>query len=140
VNYLRIVFFGAFLSASVFFGWDMLEQAFGEQREVYVIDGILNYWAVFGGFLVSLIIIVYCLAEILKRNLSAKFLNVSAIISCVIISPIISIALREAVFHRANDYVKCERLSKLSSRYSSQTYAVNNEVCVKLEEMKKPLK
>ena len=137
MNYLRVVFFGAFLSASVFFGWDMLEQAFGEQREVYVIDGILNYWAVFAGFLVSLIIIIYCMAEILKRNISAAFFNKSAIISCVIISPIISVALREVVFHRANDYVKCERLSKLSSRYSSQTYAIVNETCIKLEENKK---
>lgn len=133
MNYIRILFFGIIAFVCVFFGWNMLEQAFGEQREVYVIDGVINYWAVFGGFLVSLSIIAYCLSEILKKNLSAKFLNISVIISCVIISPVISIALREAVFHRANDYVKCERLSKLSTRYSSQTYAVDNSKCVELE-------
>jgi len=134
VNYIRILFFGIIAFVCVFFGWNMLEQALGEQREVYVIDGILNYWAVFAGFLSSLVIIGYCVTEIVKKKSAISFLRKGIIISCVIISPVISIALREAVFHRANDYVKCERLSKLSTRYSSQTYAVNNSKCVELEE------
>ncbi|MGL6506215.1 hypothetical protein ACSZOC_09170 [Aeromonas hydrophila] len=73
MNYIRILFFGIMAFVCVFFGWNMLEQAFGEQREVYVIDGVLNYWAVLGGFLSSLVIIGYCVTEIVKKNQQYHF-------------------------------------------------------------------
>lgn len=137
MNYLRIFFFGAMAAASIFFGWDIFDEAFGPQRDVYVIDGILNYWAIFAGFLSSLVIITYCMTEILKKRASTAFLNKGVIISCALISPIISFALKEVTLYRASDYVQCDRLSKISTRFSSKTYAVNNDICVRLEEKKK---
>ena len=137
MNYIRIFFFGAMASISVFFGWDIFDEAFGSQRDVYVVDGILNYWAIFAGFLCSLVIISYCITEILKKRSSAAFLNKGIIISCALISPIISFTLKEITLYRASDYIQCERLSKISTRFSSKTYAVNNEICVRLEEKKK---
>lgn len=134
MNYLRIVFFGAFLFACVFFGLDMLEQAFGEQREVYVIDGILNYWAVFGGFILSSIIIVYCVVEILKNKSLVTFLRKGILVGCIVIAPLLAIALKEMTLQRTSGYVECEKLRKLSSRFSSKTYAIDNNMCMILED------
>jgi len=137
VNYLRIVFFGAFLFACVFFGLDMLEQAFGEKREVYVIDGILNYWAVFGGFILSSIIIVYCVVEILKNKPLVTFLRKGILVGCIVIAPLLAIALKEVTLQRTSGYVECEKLRKLSSRFSSKTYAIDSNMCMILEDNKK---
>ncbi|WCH28246.1 hypothetical protein [Aeromonas salmonicida] len=134
MNYLRIIFFGFFLSASVFFGWDILEQAFGEQREVYVIDGILNHWAVFGGFILSSIIIVYCVVEILKNKSLVTFLRKGILVGCIVIAPLLAIALKEVTLQRTSGYVECEKLRKLSSRFSSKTYAIDNNMCMILED------
>lgn len=137
MNYLRIVFFGILLSICVFFGLDSVESAFGVQKSVYVIYGILNYWAMFGAFLFSLIIIVYCLAEILKINLSSSFLNKGGIVSCIIIAPLLAFALKEMTLQRTSGYVECERLHKLSTRFSSKTYAIDKDMCMILEDNKK---
>lgn len=137
MNYIRIVFFGSFLFACVFFGLDMIEQAYGEQREFYVISGILNYWAVFGGFFISLIIIVYCVTEIFKRKLPSSFLNKGGIFSCIILAPLLAFALKEVTLQRTSGYVECKRLHKLTTRFSSQTYAIDNDMCIKLEQKKK---
>lgn len=137
MNYIRIVFFGAFLFACVFFGLDMLEQAFGEKREVYVIDGILNYWAVFGGFILSSVIIFYCAIEILKNKSLVTFLRKGILVGCIVIAPLLAIALKEVTLQRTSGYVECEKLRKLSTRFSSSTYAVDNDTCIKLEEKKK---
>ncbi len=137
MNYLRIVFFGAFLFACVFFGLDMLEQAFGEKREVYVIDGILNYWAVFGGFILSSIIIVYCVVEILKNKPLVTFLRKGILVGCIVIAPLLAIALKEVTLQRTSGYVECEKLRKLSSRFSSKTYAIDSNMCMILEDNKK---
>lgn len=137
MNYLRIVFFGAFLFACVFFGLDMLEQAFSEQREVYVIDGILNYWAVFGGFILSSVIIVYCVVEILKNKSLVTFLRKGILVGCIVIAPLLAIALKEVTLQRTSGYVECEKLHKLSSRFSSKTYAIDNNICMILEDNKK---
>ncbi|MDM5088243.1 hypothetical protein OB947_04835 [Aeromonas bestiarum] len=137
MNHIRIIFFGTILFGSAFFGWDSIERAFGAQSDVYVIYGILNYWAIFSAFLSSLIIIAYCLGEILKRNISSSFLNRGAIISCVIVAPLLAFALKEITFQRASGYVECDKLHKLSSRFSSKTYAIDNNMCMMLEDNKK---
>lgn len=132
-----MLFFSIIVFVCVFFGLDILTKAFGTQRDVYVINGILNYWAIFSGFLSSLIIIYYCIVEILKRKPPVSFLREGILVSCVIIAPLLSFALKEMTLQRTSGYVECKSLHKISSRFSSTTYAVNNESCIKLEEKKK---
>lgn len=133
MNYIRILFFGSMASVSVFFGWEIFEKAFGEQRQIYVIDGILNYWAIFASFLSCLVIICYCIAEVLKKNASTSFINKGIIISCILISPIMAFTFKEITLYRASDYVQCDNLSKISTRFSSKTYAVNINLCKQIE-------
>lgn len=116
----------------------MIAKAVGEQREVYVVVGIVNYWAVFAGLLSSLVIIGYCVTEIVKKKSPISFLSKGIIISCVIISPIVSFTLKEITSSRVNGYAECEDLSKLSTRFSSRTYAINSSTCLELEERKGP--
>lgn len=132
MNYVRILFFGAIAFGSTFFGWDVLQEAFGEQRDVYVIVGILNYWAIFSCMASSLIIILYCSVEIVTGKSLSVFLKNGIIISCLLISPLISFSLKELTLHRINDYVQCDTLSKVTSRFTSKTYAVTTEQCRKI--------
>lgn len=137
MNYIRILFFGAIAAGSTFFGWDMLQQAFGEHREIYVIAGILNYWAVFSCLSSSLIIILYCSVEITTGKSLAAFLKKGILISCMLISPAISLSLKELTINKVNSYVLCNELSKVTSRFTSKTYAINNNICTTLESEKK---
>lgn len=137
MNYIRILFFSIMAFVCVFFGWEMIAKAVGEQREVYVIAGILNYWAVFAGLLSSLVIIGYCVTEIVKKKSPLSFLSKGIIISCVIISPVVSFTLKEITSSRVNGYVECEGLSKLSTRFSSKTYAIDSSTCSEIEEKKR---
>lgn len=137
MNYIRILFFIVIAFVCVFFGWEMIAKAVGEQREVYVVVGILNYWAVFAGLLSSLVIIGYCVIEIVKKKSPISFLSTGIIISCVIISPVVSFTLKEITSSRVNGYVECEGLSKLSTRFSSKTYAIDSSTCSEIEEKKR---
>ncbi|MFM5465871.1 hypothetical protein ACET66_17790 [Aeromonas simiae] len=138
MNYLRVISFSAMTIICTFFIWeDLFKYIFHVQQESYQINGIQNLWAIFAGFFSGIIIVIYCVIEITEKKSAVKFINRGIIISCAIIAPLLAIASSVFLNHKASGYIKCERLSKSSYRFSVRTYAIDHDTCLKLEKTKR---
>ncbi|EEX41777.1 hypothetical protein VFA_001614 [Vibrio furnissii CIP 102972] len=54
----------------------------------------------------------------------------------VVIAPLLAIATFGQTKSNVSGYVECKHERKVSSRYSSRTYAINDEICASLKDNK----
>ncbi len=98
-------------------------------KDILVVDGMLNVWASISGVLIGLFFLLYYICQILDYEITDRKLNAISLMLIFIISPLISIAIRQASDNKVVNYVECKDLRELSSRYSSRTYAKTIDLC-----------
>ncbi|HGE6067667.1 TPA: hypothetical protein ACGG77_003306 [Vibrio cholerae] len=132
MNYVRIVLCSLVTWLCLWITLGNLKQAFGFLASSVEVSGILNIWAGFGGFIVSVYLILYSIKDEFVLSLPIGEINRVIIISALVISPLLTVITYERIHSNLNGYVECSDLRTLSSRYSSRTYATSFELCSQL--------
>ncbi len=103
---------------------------------VFPPDGVLNMWGVYGSFLIGIYGLVYWLGQLIDLPFPVGNFTKPVMIIAVVISPLLTVGTYAKVHADISGYVECTDLRKLSSRYSSHTYAVSEELCQQAVEEK----
>lgn len=99
------------------------------QKDIFVIDGILNVWGSISGVLIGSFFLLYYICQVLNYIITPNKLNKIALILIFIISPLMSLVIRQASNAKITNYEECKNLREISTRYSSKTYAKSMELC-----------
>ncbi|WP_306331985.1 hypothetical protein [Vibrio injensis] len=135
MNYLRItIYFSLGLLAS-YQVIDQFGSAFSNES-IIKIDGILNIWASYSGALICFYLIVYSISDEFELKLPIGEINKVLIVSGVIVGPLLAIGNYSLTQANVKHYVECTDARKLSSRYSSRTYAISPEFCTTIAHRK----
>lgn len=97
-----------------------------------VVDGLINIWAVYSGVFILAYLVFYYFNSLKNKVPSSKQLNYSVLISVMLVGPLLTLATYTMVHSNLDGYVKCNALNQWSSRYSSSTYAISNDICLSL--------
>jgi hypothetical protein len=128
---LRIIVSFIFMTVGILFSFDLLEKAF-TTADIIKVDGVLNIWGSYGSSLIGSYSLLYWLNKIVAFPFSLGDFNKVGIILVIIIAPLLTIGTYAKIHANISGYVECHNLRKLSSRYSSRTYAISEELCHKL--------
>lgn len=130
MNYVRIVIF-TLLSALG--GWVVSNDLFlafsGELPAVVEVSGLLNIMAGVGCLFIGIYITIYAAKEQFNLAVPVGDINKVCILG-ITLSAVLSVILHISIFSNISVYTECESLRKISSRYSSRTYAISDEVCL----------
>ncbi|MCG6230233.1 hypothetical protein [Vibrio furnissii] len=128
MNYVRIALFSSMCLLSLYFVQDDVSSAFSN-APVIIISGILNVWAAFGGAFIGAYLVLLFMKE--QFRLSIRLWDFNRVIAVVglLIAPVLAIATYNKAHSNTQHYVECKSERKISSRYSSRTYAVTESLC-----------
>jgi hypothetical protein len=131
LNQIRIVLFS--LVTYFAFGQASEQLSFAlSDGDVIKTDGLLNIWASYSSLFLGLYIVIYSLKALWKLSLYIGEINRVLLVACLIIAPLLAIGTYSQAKANVADYVECKSERKLSSRYSSRTYARTEELCLSL--------
>ncbi|EKO3438036.1 hypothetical protein NTE19_001882 [Vibrio fluvialis] len=96
---------------------------------VITISGILNIWAAYGGAFIGAYLVLYFVKE--QFHWSVRIGDFNRVIAVVglLIAPLLAITTYSKALSNVDNYVECKSERKLSSRYSSRTYAISASFC-----------
>ncbi|QMV14128.1 hypothetical protein [Vibrio spartinae] len=124
----RIVLTFLFMCLGGFFSLDIMGKLL-ITTDVVKVDGILNIWGSYGSFLVGFYLLLYWCDQVISLPFSIGDFNRIGVILLLVVSPLLTIVTYAKLHADISDYVECTDLRKISSRYSSHTYAVSEELC-----------
>ncbi|MCG6350369.1 hypothetical protein, partial [Vibrio fluvialis] len=114
---------------------DSLQMAFSDDR-VIEISGLLNIWASYAILLVSPYFLMHTLKNMFNSSWHLGNANKIVILLIMIVAPVTAMATFSQSKANVANYVECKHERKVSSRYSSRTYAINDEICATLKDSK----
>ncbi|EKO3425682.1 hypothetical protein [Vibrio fluvialis] len=135
MNYVRLVLFSVSTVVAFFFVEDSLQMAFSDDR-VIEISGLLNIWASYAILLVSPYFLMHTLKNMFNSSWHLGNANKIVILLIMIVAPVTAMATFSQSKANVANYVECKHERKVSSRYSSRTYAINDEICATLKDSK----
>lgn len=104
-----------------------------DTNDIIVIEGLLNILGVsfclFGGAYSSL----YWLNNIVRLPFPVGNFAKPILIIAFVVSPTYSLTMYQILQNKVENYVECKELRKVSSRFSSRTYANNANLCREAE-------
>jgi hypothetical protein len=113
-----------------------IEATFSHQN-IITISGLLNVWANFCMLLVGCYLLVFYFKEISGLSFFIGEFNKVVIILTLIVSSVLAIGLYAKSKWNVKEYVECKGLREISTRYSSRTYTITQELCDELVEKKR---
>lgn len=128
MNYIRIVLFSSTSLLALYFVHSDVSSAW-TNAPVITISGILNIWAAYGGALIGAYLVLYFVKE--QFHWSVRIGDFNRVIAVVglLIAPLLAVATYSKALSSVDNYVECKSERKLSSRYSSRTYAIRASLC-----------
>ena len=134
MNYIRIIGCALVSLLGLFLTYRQVSTAFSNQ-EIIEIDGLLNMWGSYGMLLIFFYLMLYHIKHSLLLSLPIGKPATLALIITIIVSPILAMGNYSLAKSNVANYVECKKERELSSRYSSRTYAVSQEVCESLDKL-----
>lgn len=131
MNYVRVIIFSVVVYIAFFQALEQITSAFGSSQ-IITIDGLINIWASNAGLLVGAYMVAYSINSQFGLSLKLGEFNKVLILSCALIAPLLSIGTYTLSLDKVSNYVECKSERKLSTRFSSRTYAVSSEICESL--------
>ncbi|GLT20208.1 hypothetical protein GCM10007938_39910 [Vibrio zhanjiangensis] len=132
MSYIRVLFS---LLLAILGGWiskGNIEIAFLYKHPVIERSGIVNVLSGYGCLSIGLYLALFWLKDQFGFPLNIGKAN-KVIAGLIVISLILSVMTFSAINRQIDGYVECKDQRKLSSRYSSRTYAISQERCESLE-------
>lgn len=108
---------------------DHLVSAFSE-NPVIKVDGILNMWASYGAFFIFSYLAAYYIKEKYELTWRIGEINRVLIFCSIIVAPLFAIGTYGQAKDNVSNYIECKSERKISSRYSSRTYAISANLCL----------
>ncbi|MBY7902760.1 hypothetical protein KW459_17750 [Vibrio fluvialis] len=128
MNYVRIVLFSSMSLLALYFVCGGVSSAL-TNSPVITISSILNIWAAYGGTLIGAYLVLYFVKE--QFHWSVRIGDFNRVIAVVglLIAPLLATATYSKALSNVDNYVECKNERKISSRYSSRTYAISASLC-----------
>lgn len=130
---IRIVLLSAFIYWTGYFSFEIAKTMF-DTSEVIKVDGILNIAGMYGTFLTSVYLLIWWINQWVAMPFRIGDLNKVVITILLVITPLITVGTYAKIRSNIEFYVECKNERKISSRYSSRTYAVNEALCSDLSQ------
>ncbi len=133
MNFVRVIIF----LISTFVGIRIVSDFVGilfYNDNVINVPGILNMWGGYGMVLICPYLVIYVINDEFNLSLPIGNMNNVGIILMIVIAPLFAIGTYSKTKANVADYVECQSERNISSRYSSRTYAINEELCLSLKE------
>jgi hypothetical protein len=131
VNYVRVIIFSVVVYIAFFQALEQIASAFGSSQ-IIKIDGLINIWTSNAGLLVGAYMVAYSINSQFGLSLKLGEINKVLLLSCVLIAPLLSIGTYTLSLDNVSDYVECKNERRVSTRFSSRTYAVSTDICESL--------
>ncbi|WP_306332044.1 hypothetical protein [Vibrio injensis] len=135
MSYFRILFCLLVALGGWFLSKRQLETAFSN-ADIIKVDGLLNIWASYGILLLCCYLLFYYIKEIFKFSFPIGEINKVIIVIAIVIAPILAIGTFSKAKSNVSNYIECKDERKVSSRFSSRTYATTSELCTKIAHRK----
>lgn len=132
--FLRIILFSALTILTGVWTYDLIVNAFFfDNPNIIVIDGLLSMCGTVGSLWAAIYIIIYSIKEQFNLTIPIGEINKMIIIG-LFLCLVIASSLNFKIHSNISQYVECTDARKISSRYSSQTYALSTSLCLQLAE------
>ncbi len=125
-----------FLSASCLALWlvsDNLEAAF-LSLPVIEIPGLLNVWGSYSMLLICPYLVLHVVKDEFNLSLPIGEINRVGIVLMVILAPLLALGTYSKAKSNVASYIECSEQRTFTSRYSSRTYAISEDICSTLVE------
>lgn len=97
--------------------------------DIIEISGPLNIWGSYTMLLVLPYIAIYTVKEAYRLKLNIGDIRKVGLLLMLVVAPSISIGVYGQSKANVSNYVECKDERKVSSRYSSRTYAIDDSLC-----------
>ncbi len=132
MNYARIVIFSLLAVLGGWISYSNISTATLSSQIVIERDGIVNIFSGYGCFFIGVYIVLYSAKEQFRLTVNIGKIN-KMVLSLFFISLILSVINFSAINYQIKGYTECKDQRKLSSRYSSRTYAMSPKICDSLK-------
>ncbi|WP_157617652.1 hypothetical protein [Vibrio mexicanus] len=112
---------------------DQVVTAFSNE-DIVKIDGLINIWASNAMLLIFPYLALYVVKEQFKLPLPIGEINKVGVVLLIIVAPLLSLGLYSQAKSNVTSYIECSEQRTFTSRYSSRTYAISEDMCLTLVE------
>ncbi|MGY3914764.1 hypothetical protein [Aeromonas australiensis] len=134
IHFVRLIIAAAF----IWFGFEQVSEdlyaALSNSAESFRISGIANIWASYCAPLVGMILIIHVLMSVAKVGNPDKFFQRGVLIVIFAIAPTLTFATKMKLNAKAEYYVECQDLKRVSRWNSYQVYSISIDECHRLKE------
>lgn len=136
IRFIRLIISMSIVYVSYFFLKEPMTFFINETVDHVVIDGMPSLWSQIAGIFMGLIVFMMTIltSGSWRESKFNKIYVMSCVISCLVMSPVITVVMWYQLHAKSEGFVECKELRKSSRRYSSRTYAVSELVCERLLE------
>ncbi len=128
MNYFRLVVYALIVGFAYWQANEQLTSAFSND-DIIKVDGVLNVWASHAMLLIFLYLIIYVIKDEFKLPFRIGEVNRVLIVVGLVVSPALAMITYGQSKENVAHYVECKSERQFSSRYSSRTYALNEQLC-----------
>lgn len=132
MNYVRIIGCALVSLFGLFLTYRQVSTAFSDGNIIKV-DGLLNMWGSYGMLLVFFYLMLYHIKHSLAPSLAIGKPETAILVIAIVVSPLFAMGTYSQAQANVANYVECKSERKLSSRYSSRTYAITEDLCQTLK-------
>ncbi|WP_332405565.1 hypothetical protein [Vibrio metschnikovii] len=133
--FFRIILFLIGSISGIWLVNDLILSAFSHD-DIIKVSGLLNMWGSFVMLLIFPYLVVYVIKDKYKLSINLGEINRVGLIIMIVISPVLAMITYTQSKSNVINYVECKDERKISSRYSSRTYAISSELCTKIAHRK----
>lgn len=136
IHFVRLIIAAAF----IWFGFEQVSEdlhaTLSNGAESFRISGIANIWASYCAPLVGSVLIIHVLMSLVKVGNPDKLFQRGILIVIFAIAPVLTFATKMKLNAKAENYVECQDLKRVSRWSSYQVYAISIDECHRLKEEK----
>ncbi|MFM5114580.1 hypothetical protein ACEUAG_11630 [Aeromonas hydrophila] len=136
IHVIRLIIAGAFIWFGIGQVSDTLSAAFASDLDSFRVSGIVNIWASFCAPLFGLVLIIHVVMSVCKIGKPDKFFNRGFIALILVVAPILTFVTKIQLNSKVDGYVECKDLKRISRWNSYQVFALSDETCKFLKEVK----
>ncbi|MBQ4672253.1 hypothetical protein [Aeromonas dhakensis] len=136
IHVIRLIIAAAFIWFGIGQVSDTLSAAFESDLDSFRVSGIANIWASFCAPLFGLVLIIHVVMSVCKIGKPDKFFNRGFIALILVVAPILTLVTKVQLNSKVDGYVECQDLKRISRWNSYQVFALSDEICKFLKEVK----
>ncbi|MCO4200533.1 hypothetical protein M2R28_12700 [Aeromonas hydrophila] len=136
IHIIRLIISFSFIWFGIGQVSDTLSVALASDLDSFRVSGIVNIWASFCAPLFGLALIIHVVMSVCKIGKPDKFFNRGFIAFILVAATILTVVTKIQLNSKVDGYVECQDLKRISRWNSYQVFALSDETCKFLKEVK----